>query len=211
MANTAGAQVTRVRPGQPRRGPATVTPRVAIRAFGFVTAEQFAAKTSFDALFNSRVQQFFGGGAELVFRNGLFADVAVSHWAKTGERAFVLDGQTYRLGQPLDVRLIPVEVSAGYRFKTGRRFFPHLGGGAGWYSYREQSAFAESGENVNTQHVGGLVDGGLEYRVHRLVGVDVDVQRSFVPGILGTGGISKQAGESDLGGLSARFRILVGR
>jgi hypothetical protein len=32
-----------------------------------------------------------------------------------------------------------------------------------------------------------------------------------VPGILGTGGVSQQAGESDLGGVAARVKLVVGR
>jgi hypothetical protein len=39
----------------------------------------------------------------------------------------------------------------------------------------------------------------------------VDVQYSHVPGILGTGGVSQQAGETDLGGVAARLKLVVGR
>jgi len=37
------------------------------------------------------------------------------------------------------------------------------------------------------------------------------VQYSHVPGILGNAGVSQQAGESDLGGVAARFKLVVGR
>jgi hypothetical protein len=44
-----------------------------------------------------------------------------------------------------------------------------------------------------------------------LVGIAGDVQYTRVPGILGKGGISKDAGENDLGGISVRLRVTVGR
>jgi hypothetical protein len=37
------------------------------------------------------------------------------------------------------------------------------------------------------------------------------VELSHVTGILGQQGISKEVGESNLGGISARFRLIVGR
>jgi hypothetical protein len=43
------------------------------------------------------------------------------------------------------------------------------------------------------------------------VGVSVDAQYSRVRGILGAGGVSQQAGEDDLGGIAARFKLVVGR
>jgi hypothetical protein len=37
------------------------------------------------------------------------------------------------------------------------------------------------------------------------------VQYTHVPGIIGSGGVSQDAGESDLGGVAARFRVVFGR
>jgi hypothetical protein len=56
-----------------------------------------------------------------------------------------------------------------------------------------------------------VVNGGAEFRVHQWVGLSVDVQYTHVPGILGTSGVSQQAGETDLGGVAARFKVVVGR
>ena len=88
---------------------------------------------------------------------------------------------------------------------------PFAGGGVGWYSYKETSDFADSSENVDTRHVGYLAVGGVEFRVHRLVGLSVDAQYTRVPGIFGTAGISQDAGENDLGGVAARFKVIIGR
>jgi len=51
----------------------------------------------------------------------------------------------------------------------------------------------------------------VELRVHRWVGVGVDAQFTHIARILGQGGISKDAGENDLGGTAARVKIMVGR
>ena len=51
----------------------------------------------------------------------------------------------------------------------------------------------------------------MEFRVQKWIGVAVDAQYTHVPGILGTGGVSKDAGETDLGGIAARFKVLIGR
>jgi hypothetical protein len=56
-----------------------------------------------------------------------------------------------------------------------------------------------------------VLNGGAEFRLHRWVGLSVDAQYSRVKGILGAGGLSAQLGESDLGGIAARFKLIVGR
>jgi len=91
------------------------------------------------------------------------------------------------------------------------RVRPYVAAGFGSYRYQETSSFAEVGEDVDTTHSGFVLNGGAEFRVHRWVGVAVDVQYSHVPGILGTGGVSQQAGENDLGGVAARLKLVVGR
>jgi hypothetical protein len=83
--------------------------------------------------------------------------------------------------------------------------------GFGSYSYKETSDFSDPGENIDTRQPGFVVNGGFEFRLHRWVGVAVDVQYSRVKGILGEGGLSQQLGEDDLGGVAARFKFVVGR
>ncbi len=189
------------------------TPKLSLRPFFLATVEQFSAKTTFDAAFGQSSGPFLGAGAQLTLRNGLFVDVAASRFKKTGQRAFVNDGQVFQLGIPLDATLTPFEVTAGYRFgaATFSRFVPYAGAGFGRYSYQETSGFAADGENVDAHHLGYLAVGGLEFRFHRWIAVSADAQYTHVPGILGLGGVSKDAGETDLGGIAARFRVLVGR
>src|ERR1019366_3351817 len=106
--------------------------------------------------------------------------------------------------------ITPLELTGGYRFHFWPRVHPYVAGGIGSYGDTETSRFADAGDDVSVRHTGYLANAGAEFRLHRWVGLGVDVQYSHVPGILGQGGISQQAGESDLGGVAARVKLLVG-
>jgi opacity protein-like surface antigen len=201
----ASAQVRRVKPLPVN------APRISLRPFFLASGQNFTAKETFKAVFGRSVEPFWGGGAQLTFREGLFVDVTVSRFKATGERAFRFDGVNFGLGIPLTVTETPVEVSGGYRVYVSPRLVPYVGAGIGSYSYTETSDFSTDDENVKTRHAGYLVTGGAEFRMRRWLGLTADVQYTRVPGILGAGGISKEAGETDLGGLAARFRVIVGR
>jgi hypothetical protein len=200
---------------QPRR-PLSLTPSepaVSPRAYGLFAVQEFSAQTTFEGVFGRAAQPFWGGGGALVFRGGLFVDVGISRFENTGQRAFRSNGTTFRLGIPLTATVTPIEFSGGYRFHLSRhpKVVPYVGAGVGTYGYKETSKFSDSSENVDTRHVGALVVGGAEVRVHPWIGIGVDAQYTHIPGILGTGGLSKDANENDLGGVSARFRLIVGR
>jgi opacity protein-like surface antigen len=180
-----------------------------IRGVGFASFQQFAAKTTFDAAFDESSGQFFGGGV-LVAEHGFFLEVALSHFEKTGQRAFLFNGEVFPLNIPLTATITPLEVTAGYRFNRRARAVPYAGGGFGSYGYKETSPSSAAGEDIDERHAGYLVVGGVEFRVARWVGVAADVQYTHIPGILGTSGLSKDAGESDLGGTAVRVKVLVG-
>lgn len=188
-------------------------PVVSIRPFVMATAQSFAASDTFDASFGKTVFPFFGAGVQVVVNGGFFVELGVSRFRKTGERAFISNGTPFRLGIPLTATITPLEATAGYRFRLRQspRVLPYVAAGFGTYAYKETSSFAEAGEDVDTTHSGFVMNGGAEFRVHRSVGLAVDVQYSRVPGILGTGGLSQQAGENDLGGVAARLKLVVGR
>ena len=186
-------------------------PAVSLRPFLLVTEQGFTAKQSFKAVFGQSVEPFLGGGVELVLHDRVYVDLAASRFQKTGQRAFLFNGQAFQLGLPLVVTETPFEVSGGYRFLPGHRINPYIGAGFGSYGYKETSDTSAAGENVDTRHAGFLVSGGAEFRLHPWVSVSADVQYTHITGILGSSGISKDAGESDLGGVAARFKVLVGR
>ena len=196
------------------------TPRVELRPFGLFNVERFTASTTFDALFGSTLQPFWGGGVEITTRRNLFVDLAVSHMGVTGERAFLNDGQVFRLGIPLHATLTPIELTAGYRFRRldrrrqPRRVIPYVGWGVGWYLYHETSDFAAVGENVDATRAGLVAHGGAEFRMTKWIGIMGDVQYSYIPGIIGDNSMTSLAGvagESDLGGIAARLRVVFGR
>jgi opacity protein-like surface antigen len=141
----------------------------------------------------------------------VWVDVAVSRFEKTGQRAFDNNGQTFSLGIPLTIAITPIEVSAGYRFRTRPRLWTYLGAGVGSYGYDESSSDAIAVENVSVRHTGFLVVGGVEGRVQKWISLAGDVQFTRVSGILGTAGISKDVGENDLGGIAVRFKVIVGK
>ena len=107
----------------------------------------------------------------------------------------------------------PLEVTAGYRFRPRSlpRLRPYIGVGLTSYAYEERSDFDEPGEGLTARRLGVVGVGGLEFRVHKYVGVSADGAVTHVTGILGQAGISRDIGESDLGGISARIRLIIGR
>jgi hypothetical protein len=199
---------------------------IAFRPFVMVIGQRFAAEETFTAVFDDPTQVMFGGGLSVTQGDQFYLELSASRFKKTGQRAFFSNGRSFGLGIPLTATLTPFEMSAGYRFHRnpaparGRapvrparpaRFIPYLGAGVGLYRYQETSDFAQTGDDLDTQHVGGIAEGGLEVRLHRWIGVAVDVRYTYVPGILGDGGVSKEAGETNLGGIAARFKLVVGR
>lgn len=188
-------------------------PPVSLRVFFAAAEEQFAAKTTFAGVLGNSLGSFIGGGAQVVFRGGVYVEVSGSRFQKSGQRAFFFNGQSSSLGIPLTASLTPIEASVGYRFRLQKHqsVIPYVAAGAGQYHYKETSTGSDPGEDVDATHVGYLANVGVEFRVHRWVGLSIDAQYTHVPGIFGLGGFSKDAGESDLGGYAARFKIIVGR
>ena len=140
----------------------------------------------------------------------MFLEVAISRATKDGQRAFIHDGQAFTLSIPLTATITPFEFTAGYRFRRHSSIVPYAGAGVGSYGYTETSSFAEPGDDVDEHHVG--LPGRRRRRVPRasLVGIAADVQYTHVPGILGDAGISKDAGEDDLGGVAVRAKVMIG-
>ncbi len=183
-----------------------------VRPFVLVADERFAASTTFNAVFGSTTSALWGGGVDVVVRRRYFIDFAVSHMSKSGQRAFMNNGEVFRLGIPLEASLTPLELTAGYRFRLKTpRVVPYVGAGVGSYGYHETADFAAAGDDVDTRHAGLVLIGGAEVRISKWIGVTGDAQYTHVPGILGQGGLSKDAGEDNLGGVAARLRVILGR
>ena len=187
-------------------------PHLSLRPFAMISAQDFAAGDTFNAVFGERSGMFWGGGVSVTQKDRYYLDLTASRFKKTGQRAFRdMNGDVFRLAIPVRATLVPFELTGGYRFHRWQHVVPYGGGGIGLYHYKEDSDFANPGESIDTSHVGAVVEGGVEVRLHRWISAGADVHYTYVPGILGTGGISQQVGENNLGGVSLRLRVLAGR
>ncbi|MDE3156850.1 MAG: outer membrane beta-barrel protein [Acidobacteriota bacterium] len=187
------------------------TPLISARGFFDYGYESFAAKQSFTAVFGQSTGSLLGGGAQVVFRNGIYVEIGASRFKKTGQRAYVYNGTSYGLGIPLTATLVPLEVTAGYRYRVSPRIVVYGGGGIGSTSYKETSQFATASENVDKRTTSYQVKAGGEYRIAEWFGVAGEFEYSRVPNILGTSGVSQAYGENNLGGTSLHIKFIVGR
>jgi len=184
---------------------------LSFRPFLMFAEQKFVATQTFEATFGQATQSFWGGGLNITSDDRYYLELSASRFDKTGTRAFLFDGTAFDLHIAQRVTITPLEIAAGYRFHRWDKVLPTLGGGVGVYKYKQASDFSSDAENVDTQHAGLIVEGGVEVRLHRWLGVAGDVHYTYVPGILGDAGFSKDVGEKDLGGLSARVKLIVGK
>ncbi len=196
-----------------------------LRPFVLFDEQWFTARDTFDAAFGEVRQPSWGAGLTVLEEDRYYLDLGVTRFQKTGQRAFFNNGQAFPLGIPLTATLTAFELTTGVQFHPGRkrptrlssrppppsRLVPYVGGGAGLYRYHESSSFDVAGDEVSRQHIGAILEAGLEVRVHRWVGIAAGVHYAYVPGILGSGGVSQLADENDIGGISGRFRLIVGK
>jgi opacity protein-like surface antigen len=186
---------------------------VGFRGFGDVGSTRFAASESFDAVLGTHTGVVFGGGAEAVFGH-IFVGVRASRFQKDGTRVFVSGDEVFDLGIPTTIRITPVLITGGYRFAVAdRRVVPYVGGGIGWHRYSETSDFAADDEDVSETNTGYHLSGGAEVRLGELFGIAGEVEWSRVPDALGQNPntVSAAFDETDLGGVTVRVKVVVGR
>jgi hypothetical protein len=131
---------------------------------GYVTygEVQFAAADTFKAVSGSARTASLGGGGQVTgLWRGLFVDAALSRQQVDGERVFVLNGTVYKLGIPLEVRTMPLDVAVGWRV-AGRRVSPYVGGGLSSIGYTETGQFAQAGEDATARKSGALLLAGVD-------------------------------------------------
>jgi hypothetical protein len=153
----------------------------------------------------------FGAGAQVRFRGQVMIEGTVELFRKNGERVFVHEGEVFKLGIRDTVRIMPVSMTALYR-ERARRLAYYGGVGFGQYFYREDSDFADPGENIKQRFTSYHVVGGVELNaLSSMVKTAFEVQYTTVPDALGTSGASASFGEHNLGGVQLRVKLLVGR
>lgn len=193
--------------------PAAAQTRAREKTFGYralfdVGTHVFTASDTFNTILETDRGTFVGGGAQARWKNLVF-EVTGSRFRDTGERVFMSGGDVFRLGIPTTITMRPVEFTAAYRLPRVWRFRPYAGGGFGKQRYKETSQFAEASENVSRTDTSYHVVGGAELPIWRWIAVGTEVRYRAVRDAIGEGGVSKEYGESDLGGTSLRFRVIV--
>lgn len=208
-------------PTAPRaQKPATAQPRPAaapralgVRGFGTVTYDKMSAADSFRAVTDKDTVPFFGGGAQVTnLWQGLFVEVAVERASRDGERVFVgPDDEVFKLGIPLEIKMTPVDVVAGWRSAAVSNIVSYGAGGVSFLKYQETSDFADAGENVDESYRGLVLFGGVEYSATRWVHVRGEVRYRRFKDAIGAGGASLAFEEDDLGSFGVAIKIAVGR
>ena len=186
---------------------------VGIRGFADFGSRTFTAADSFTAILGTDRGVVFGGGVEALLPWHLFANVRASRFRDTGQRVFIFNGEQFDLGIPTTITVMPIELTGGYRFDFGQRFVPYAGVGVGWHQYTETSEFATESENVDMRHTGFQVLGGAEFGIARWLAAAGELQWATVPDALGDdpNGVASEFDEDDLGGVTFRVKIVIGR
>lgn len=193
--------------------PATAQTDFMLRGFGDIGSTTFTAEKSFTAVLGSETGRVFGGGVEAVLPQRVFVNLRASRFREVGQRVFLFNGEQFDLGIPTTITVTPLELTGGYRFDFGRRFIQYGGAGLGWHRYEETSRFADASETVNERFAGYHVMGGAEFRLAPWIGAAAEAQWTRVPDALGAdpNSVSREFDESDLGGVTFRLKVVVGR
>jgi hypothetical protein len=185
-------------------------PDLQVFGFGQVGLQRWSAKDTFAAVLGSAQAPMFGAGVQFRVRGQILVDGSIDYFKKNGERVFVHEGEVFKLGIRDTVRVMPVSLTVSYR-EHARRFAYYGGVGVGKYLYKEDSDFADPAENISERFTSYHVVGGVELGASRAIRPAIEVQYTTVPDALGTSGASKSFGETNLGGLQVRVKLLVGR
>jgi hypothetical protein len=108
--------------------------RFTVRGFGQTGGTVFDARDSFDTLVGSTFGLMSGGGGQVVFPNGAYAQVGFDRFRKTGSRVLVSGNQLFMLDSPTQLTVTPILGTVGYRAPGYSRFAPYVGVGLGWHS-----------------------------------------------------------------------------
>jgi hypothetical protein len=179
-----------------------------VRGFGTAAPVFFTANNSVDTILGSSTGFFLGGGAQVVWPNGLFVLGSYEQMRKTGSRVLVSGTQVYTLPIADEVTITPVNLTVGYRDYRTRFASVYVGAGAGWHRLRESTPGQDA---ITESHASGHVLIGVEKPLQSWFGVAGEFQWTGAPGILGQTGISHAMSEDDLGGVALRFKVIIGR
>ncbi len=181
--------------------------RTLIRGFGEASGGWFNAHDSFETIVGSAFGTTYGAGAQVAFPGGAFVQASVERYRKTGSRVLVSGTQIYTLDIVDSVTVTPIEVTVGYRDARLRKAIPYAGVGIDWETLKEE---APTLADATGGHVGYHVVGGVEVPIAGWLWAAGEVEWTSLPKALGDTGISAAFGESDLGRVALRFKLLIG-
>lgn len=190
---------------------AQTTSPVGVRAWFGLDFNAMSASESFDAVLGSSQLVGFGGGADVTVWKNVFARVSFSRAKKDGERAVVFNGQVIPIGVPITVSYTPIEIGGGWQFPLTGGVRPYAGAGLFRLRYKEESDFGIPDEEVDLSKNGYVVFGGVEVPVWKYVIVGGEAQFRSVPDAIGTGGVSRDFEETNLGGFTVRVLFGIRR
>ncbi|HJU41245.1 MAG TPA: hypothetical protein VJ691_00465 [Vicinamibacterales bacterium] len=204
---------------RPRTSPPAPQSRgIDIGGYAMAGVMNFTAADSFDVIFGRPSGPIFGGGGRIGLPlrtgfGGVFVDVGAWRFHDEGERVFVFNGEAFDLNIPVEITIMPIELTAGWQFRLRRmpRFRPYVAVGYSSYGYKETSPFNTPDEDVDDRFNGYHAFGGAELKMTRWLGVAGEVNWTTIPDAIGIGGVSAEFDETDLGGTSIRFKITIGR
>ena len=169
-----------------------------------------SAKAVFDGKSGGPV---FGASVRVPFGQSFFVSGHGRFMKKSGERAFVeAPGKpVFRLGHPLDMRIVPVYALLGYEFRRrgNSSLHPYVGLGAGVTSYNEESTVAGVKDSFSATKPSYHAALGADYGRGSLR-FGLELAYSAAPKVIGEAGVSKVYGEDDVGGATIVGRISFG-
>jgi opacity protein-like surface antigen len=185
-----------------------------IEGYAMFGGISLTAAESFEAIVGEPSGTIRGGGLRIgLGLGGVFFDVGAWHFQADGERVFIFDDEVIKLGIPVELKLTPIEISAGWRFRLRKlpRVIPYAAAGLTSMRYEETSDFSGPSEDFDGTFNGYHVLGGAEYKITRWLGVVGEGSWSTIPDAIGKAGVSKAFNDTDLGGTTLRLKITIGR
>jgi hypothetical protein len=184
-------------------------PRVPIdfRAYAHLDEVWMQASQSFDAVLGTSSLTAGGVGVDVVnLWRGVFARAGISRMGGHGSRVFVIEDDVVESNVPVAVRMPVFELGAGWRYALPKRPAYTVYGGVDLLRvrYTEVSDFATDEENAPESFWGSAIFGGLEIQPWKRLIVGGEVQFRSIPDAIGTGGVSADFNETNLGGFVIR-------
>jgi hypothetical protein len=202
---------TAPKPSPTKRPPARPAP-ISPRAFASVMFDRMSASESFNAVTGKDGLASYGAGVQVAnIAKGLFVEASIERSTVDGERVFVFEDEVFRLGIPLEIEMMPIDLVVGWRSLVVDRVSAYGGAGVTFLTYKESSDFSDADENIDERYTGFVVMGGIEYGVAKWVHLRTELRYRRVGDVLGVGGASAAFDETTLGGIGGGIKVVVGR